>query len=212
MGDNPMPTEVEFECLLDQIFAEPRAFPWSTERETGAFLASLVRLLRPTRVLELGTFKGATTIQLIRALPFPGGPRVVTVDCCDARSPALRTLDAFYSFVSGRDIDIVPVLDGAFDFVYLDTLHEYEHTKAQIAAVRARHPSAVITVHDILSFGGVAKALAEFASDYEILSLPTPPQPDGRINGLAILSPKNRPRPHQPWELTAVARVKATCC
>jgi predicted O-methyltransferase YrrM len=120
-------------------------------------------------MLELGTFKGATTIQLIRALPFAGEPRVVTVDCLDGRSPALRRLDAFYSFVPGQDIDLVPALDGSFDFVYLDTLHNYEHTKAQVAVVRAHHPSAVIAVHDILSHAGVSQALAEFASAYEVL-------------------------------------------
>jgi predicted O-methyltransferase YrrM len=208
---NGMPTEAEFERLLDQIFAEPSAFPWSTERDTGAFLGSLVRLLRPARVLELGTFKGATTIQLIRALPFAGEPRVVTVDCLDGRSPALRKLDAFYSFVPGQDIDLVPDLDGSFDFVYLDTLHNYEHTKAQVAVVRAHHPSAVIAVHDILSHAGVSQALAEFASEYEVLSLPTPPQPDGRVNGLAILSPKHRPEPHRSRPETAV-NAKAPRC
>jgi predicted O-methyltransferase YrrM len=141
-------------------------------------------------VLELGTFKGATTIQLIRALPFAGEPRVVTVDLVDVRSPALRKLDAFYSFVPGRDIDLVPALGASFDFIYLDTLHTYEHTKAQVAVVRAHHPSAVIAVHDILSHSGVAQALTEFASNYDLLTLPTPPQPDGRVNGLAIFSPK----------------------
>jgi predicted O-methyltransferase YrrM len=188
---NSMPADAEFERLLDQVFAESNAFPCSTERETGAFLASLVRLLNPARVLELGTFKGATTIQLIRALPFAGEPRVVTVDLLDGRSPALRKLDPFYSFMRGRDIDLVPALGLSFDFVYLDTLHTYEHTKAQIAVVRAHHPSAVIAVHDILSHSGVAQALTEFGSDYDLLTLPTPPQPDGRVNGLALLSPKH---------------------
>src|SRR5262245_60573284 len=153
---NAIPTEAEFESLLDQIFAESQAFPCSTERETGAFLANLIRLLRPRQVLELGTFKGATTIQLIRALPFAGEPRVVTVDCVDVRSPALRKLDAFYSFVRGQDIDLVPTLGASFDFIYLDTLHTYEHTKAQVAVIRAHHPAAVMAAHDVLSHAGVA--------------------------------------------------------
>jgi predicted O-methyltransferase YrrM len=187
---NGFPEDVEFECLLDELFAESRAFPWSTERETGAFLASLVRLLRPQQVLELGTFKGATTLQFIRALDV-GKPRVVTVDCTDLRSPALRKLDPYYSFVLGQDLDVVPTLMTSFDFIYLDTLHTYEHTKSQIAIVRAHQPHAVLAVHDVLSFPDVARALAEFTSEYSVLSLPTPPQPGGRVNGVAILAPKN---------------------
>jgi predicted O-methyltransferase YrrM len=188
----PMPSDAEFEELLDCVFAESGTFPSSTERETGAFLASLIRLLRPQRVLELGTFKGATSIQFIRALPFGGEPRVVTVDRVDVRSPALRKLDAFYSFVLGRDIEVVPALDAPFDFVYLDTVHTYEHTRAQIAAVRAHNPHALMAVHDVLSYPGVGDGVMEFASEYHVLTLPTPPQPNGWVNGLAILSPKIR--------------------
>jgi len=187
-----MPTDADFERLLDEIFAESGAFPSSTERETGAFLASLVRLLRPKRVLELGTFKGATTIQLVRALPFAGESRVVTVDCVDRRSPALRQLDAFYSFAQGGDIAVLPLLGASFDFVYLDTIHTYEHTKAQIELVRAHHPFAVMAVHDVLSHPDVGRALTEFAAEYNVIGLPTPPQPDGRVNGLALLSPRVR--------------------
>ena len=187
-----MPSEVEIDRLLDEIFAERGVFPCSTERETGAFLGSLIRLLRPNQALELGTFKGATTIQFIRALSLTGKPRVVTVDRVDLRSSALRKLDPFYSFVLGRDVDVVPTLAASFDFVYVDTLHTYEHTKAQIAIVCARYPRAVIAVHDVLSHPPVAKALLEFTSKYSMVTLPTWPQPDGRVNGLAILSPERR--------------------
>ena len=189
--DVEMPGDNEFERLLDEVFAESGAFPCSTERETGAFLASLVQLLRPRRVLELGTFKGATTLQLIRARPFHDEPRVVTVDLADLRSPALRKFDGLYSFVQGQDIDVLRGLTASFDFVYLDTIHTHEHTKAQISAVRTHQPHATLAVHDVLSHPGVADAVMEFTSEYSVLTLPTPPQPDGRVNGLAILSPKN---------------------
>jgi hypothetical protein len=76
--------------------------------------------------------------------------------------------------------------------VYLDTVHTYEHTKTQLAAVRAHNPFAVMAVHDILSHPDVGRALAEFAAEYNALALPTPPQPDGRVNGLALLSPMVR--------------------
>jgi len=184
------PDDPEFERLLDGLFAESDAFPWTTERETGEFLASLIRLLRPRQVLELGTFKGATTLQLIRALPVTVKPRVVTVDCSDLRSTALRKLDSYYSFVMGQDLEVLPTLTASFDFIYLDTLHTYDHTKAQMALVRALHPRAVVAVHDVLSFPPVASALEEFTSEYSVLPLSTPPQPSGRVNGVAILSPK----------------------
>lgn len=188
-----MPSEAQFEQLLDEVFAESGAFPCSTERETGAFLASLIRLFRPRRVLELGTFMGATTIQLIRALPFADEPRVVTVDCADLRSAALRKLDPFYSFMQGQDIAVLPALRGSFDFIYLDTIHTCEHTKAQVAAIRATNPRALLAVHDVYSHPAVADGLMDFSDDYNLLTFPTPPQPDGRVNGLAILAPKTGP-------------------
>src|ERR1051326_4434104 len=185
--------QIDFESHLAELMREPGLFPMSSEPETGEFVCALVKLLRPRAVIELGTFRGFMTLQLIRAMH--GRPRshVVTLDWGDSRSPVLRRFDDRYTFVQGDDRVMVPRLEQKFDLAYIDTLHTHEQTAAEIALLRANNPEAVLLLHDPLSHPGVARAIEDFAADYDLLTLPTPPAINfGHVNGIAIMFPKAR--------------------
>ncbi len=90
----------------------------------GRLLSMLVSMIRPRRVLELGTFTGYSALCLAETLP-PGG-EVHTVELDDEMAPSL--LDLFATSPGGDRItlhigdalDIIPTLPGPWDLVYID--------------------------------------------------------------------------------------------
>ncbi len=90
----------------------------------GRFLAELVRLSGATRVLELGTFTGYSSISMALALPADG--LVVTCDV-DEETTAIARRYAEEAGVLGRidyrtgpALETIAALDGPFDLVFVD--------------------------------------------------------------------------------------------
>jgi predicted O-methyltransferase YrrM len=90
----------------------------------GAFLAFVVRLKRPRRVLEIGTFTGWSSIAMAQALP-PGGS-IVTCDLNEETSAIARRYAAEAGVADRIDYRIGPALEtlaslaGPFDLAFLD--------------------------------------------------------------------------------------------
>lgn len=90
----------------------------------GAFLAFVVRLKRPQRVLEIGTFTGWSSIAMAQALP-PGG-EIVTCDVNEevvaiARRYAEEAgVDDRIEYRLGPALETLASLEGPFDLVFLD--------------------------------------------------------------------------------------------
>lgn len=54
--------------------------------------------------------------------------------------------------------------DAMWDLVLIDTSHEYEHTKAELAAWLPRlNPGGLVWLHDYIGYDGVKQACDEFA-------------------------------------------------
>jgi predicted O-methyltransferase YrrM len=94
-------------------------------RDTGRLLWILVRAMRATRILEVGTSNAYSTIWLADAARSNGG-RVTTLECNPEKIALARTnlaaarLDDFVDIVEGRAIDALTTLAGPFDVVFLD--------------------------------------------------------------------------------------------
>ncbi|MDQ1437211.1 MAG: hypothetical protein QOK43_840 [Acidimicrobiaceae bacterium] len=90
----------------------------------GRFLEMLVFALRPTLVLEIGTFTGYSSISMAAALP-PDG-RIITCDVDETSNAVARrhAADAGVAdrieFRLGPALDTIAALDGPFDFVFID--------------------------------------------------------------------------------------------
>jgi len=67
---DPNVSDVAQKCRTDPAYAgnPPRPTLWSTERETGHANYSIVRLLRPSNVIEIGCYNGASSICIAQAL------------------------------------------------------------------------------------------------------------------------------------------------
>jgi len=108
----------------------------------GRFLGLLVRTLRATRVLELGTFTGYSSISMALALP-PDG-RVITCDVNEETSEIARRYAGEAGVADRIDYRLGPALEtiagleDEFDLVFIDAdkpnyVNYYEATLPRLA-------------------------------------------------------------------------------
>jgi len=90
----------------------------------GALLRQLVLLLKPRRVLEIGTFSGYATVWMAGALP--EGGRIDTIEINDEMETLIREglsragVADRVRLVTGDALDILPMVDETYDLVFLD--------------------------------------------------------------------------------------------
>ncbi|MFA8449682.1 MAG: O-methyltransferase [Bacteroidales bacterium] len=90
----------------------------------GKFLEMISCMIKPKRILEVGTFTGYSAICLSAGLPEDG--EIVTID----KNEELTSIaDKYFekakiksrlSFYAGDAVEIIPTLKGEFDLVFLD--------------------------------------------------------------------------------------------
>ena len=109
----------------EEVYARIDDFLLPVGPQTGQMLHLLATSAGATRLLELGTSYGYSTVWLADAARVTGG-RVQTLELSPrkveyAREQLQRVgLDAYVEFHVGSALDILPKLGGPFDFVLLD--------------------------------------------------------------------------------------------
>jgi caffeoyl-CoA O-methyltransferase len=147
-----------FAVLAEETRSSTRAPQMMVGTLEGRFLSFLVSMLRPERVLEIGTFTGYSSLSMAEALP-PGG-RIVTCDISEEHvAIARRHIDASpyadrIEIRVGPAIETMRTLTGPFDLVFIDAdkpgyLDYYE------AAVPLLSERGVIAVDNVLWSGDV---------------------------------------------------------
>jgi caffeoyl-CoA O-methyltransferase len=90
----------------------------------GQVLATFVHMLRPEKILEIGTFTGYATLWMAQALPEEGS--ITTVDINDELEDMVRDyfarsgLTAKIDYILGNAMEVVPALEHIFDMVFID--------------------------------------------------------------------------------------------
>jgi len=134
-------------CMIDEaieqyVLAHSRRAPeylQELERETrlkvlmpqmisgtlqGSTLAMFVHMLRPERVLEIGTFTGYATLWMAEALPENG--LITTIDVNEELEDMVRNyiarsgLASRIQYIIGNALEVAPSLQGSFDMVFID--------------------------------------------------------------------------------------------
>ena len=122
----------------------------------GRFLTAVVAMLRPQRVLEIGTFTGYSSLSMAEALP--AGGRIITCDISEEHVAIARQHIAASPFADrieirvGPAIETIAALEGEFDLVFIDAdkqgyLAYYEAVLPKLA------PDGVILADNVLWSG-----------------------------------------------------------
>jgi predicted O-methyltransferase YrrM len=90
----------------------------------GAFLSMLSHMIKPTHILEIGTYTGYSAICLAQGLHTNG--KLITIDVneelkdlCESYFKETNLTDKI-TMLTGKAIDIIPTLEHEFDVVFID--------------------------------------------------------------------------------------------
>ena len=126
----------------------------------GKLLFLLARAMHASRVLEIGTLAGFSTIQLARGVGQQG--RVVTLEFEPKHAEVARQnlaragVDDRVEVIVGAALDTLPTLEGreAFDLIFVDA--DKENNVAYVEwAIKLGAPGSIIVVDNIARFGRV---------------------------------------------------------
>jgi len=114
-------------------------------------------------VLELGTAEGESTIALLHASRQIGG-KVYSIDinpCPIAhRDVEKYGLTDYWAFIQGDDLQVK--WEKPIDHLFIDTTHEFQHTLKELQKYEPYvREGGIITLHDIILFPSVMKAINE---------------------------------------------------
>lgn len=146
--------------------------------EEKLFLFGLLRMIKPSRVLEIGVSRGHMTAWLALALHMNGKGELVSVDnfskahggqaasCEPARTRVRANGMRSPTFVTSDSVAyLTSQPDDSFDVVWVDGDHSYDGARADIVE-SLRVASKVVCVHDTSQlYSGPRDAIADVLRD-----------------------------------------------
>lgn len=149
---------------------------WQVPATEGQFLHVMVKLLRPMRVLEVGTFTGYSSISMATALP-PGG----TILCLDISQEFTDIAKRYWQEAGvadrialrlGKGVDLMDQLiaekqAGSYDLVFIDANKDDYDAYYERALVLAKK-GALIAIDNTLFDGRVVGQNLEGLKDWQI--------------------------------------------
>jgi len=90
----------------------------------GRILATLSRMIKPTAILEIGTFTGYSALCLAEGMN--DGGKLITIDINEELEEYVREnfeaagLNSKIEYILGNALDVIPTLSTDFDLVFID--------------------------------------------------------------------------------------------
>jgi predicted O-methyltransferase YrrM len=148
--------------VLEAVLAASREAglpPIHVAPNQGKLLQLLAQLHRAKRILEIGTLGGYSTIWLARALPSEGTLLSLEYDPKHAEvaraNIARAGLTSQVDVRQGKALDLLPMLSGPYDFVFIDA-DKPSNPDYFAWAMRLAPPGALIVVDNVVRGGGIA--------------------------------------------------------
>jgi predicted O-methyltransferase YrrM len=155
-------------------------------------LMALIAAYRPSRIFEIGTFDGATTLRMAQIAP---DADIITLDLPPNQLPHATELDGEHALARAGDVGIrfrgTPASSrikqvlgnsrtfdyssffGTCDFVFVDACHEYEFVRVDSQnALKLLRRGGTVVWHDYVpGWPGVIKAVDELLPDHSIVHI-----------------------------------------
>jgi len=132
--------------------------PHDVSAPQGKLLALYIRMMRASRVLEIGTLGGYSTIWMARALPSNG--QLVTIEANPRHAEVARAniaragLSDRVDLREGPALEILPALQAPFDLVFIDA-DKPNNPQYLAQALRLTRPGSVIIGDNVVRGGAV---------------------------------------------------------
>ena len=151
--ENPLLEEIEQEALASYVPI--------IRKETQSLLKTLLTMLRPARVLEVGTAMGFSALLMSEYLP--EGAHITTIEKYEKRIPIARQnfrragKEAQITLIEGDAMEVLRSLDGPFDFVFMDAAKgQYPHYLPEV--LRLLTPGGVLMSDNVLQDGSLIES------------------------------------------------------
>jgi predicted O-methyltransferase YrrM len=193
------------EKVVSLMESDQDLFPWSSESETASFIQQLIQLLSVRLILEIGTFKGYTTLHMLQVLSSEG--QLFTIDIEDYAQKYFRLLKPkvggklhfFQSDIVQFKKNTVP---SCFDLIFIDADHSFFHSFTDFKETICFHKQETIIVfHDSLNplFPGVKKVvrwirnvnLCLLGKYCDVLDFKTPLKTGRAMSGITLVKVKS---------------------
>ena len=130
-------------------------------RETAALLKTMVTLVSPARILEVGTAVGYSA--LLMASVMPENCRITTIEKYEKRIPEakenfrLAGMEEKITLLEGDAGEILAGLSGSFDFIFMDAAKgQYIHFLPEV--LRVLDKNGVLITDNVLQDGDVIES------------------------------------------------------
>jgi predicted O-methyltransferase YrrM len=178
---------------LPEVEPADRTATWFTSPQYYPVFQRVGRIVRPRRVLELGTRLGYSLISLLdgsgvcEEITWIDNESAVSGSNRRAAANIAYYLDTFYDHVVSYECylnhDVIYHMEGMqYDLIHFDSDHSYTGTRFMLSLLRRQFPGAVLLVDDFLAWPEVQSAVLEFAMESEMALVAQP-----TCQGLAIL-------------------------
>lgn len=160
---------------------------FSSELEVSNFIGTLIKMTKSKTALEIGVFKGETSVKIIEALP--QGGQYIGIDLGDYRNKEAEDVmnqgGKSIDFIIGdSQTELKKLQKNHFDIIFVDGNHTWNYILQEFKIVEGLVANGgYIVYHDSIKIDDVAK-LIKYAQEfkYKAVTLNTP---DG--HGLSIL-------------------------
>lgn len=138
----------------------------------GRFLSMISRMIRPDRILEIGTYTGYSGICLCEGLT-PAG-KLITIDVNEElESFTRRYFDQTpfrdrIDYRIGKALDIIPTLDETFDIVFIDA-DKLNYSAYYTLCLDKVRPGGFLIADNVLWSGKVVQPLKKVDKDTQAM-------------------------------------------